>query len=141
MGHARADDVNHPLTVFLLVPVIPYSSEVQQPAPPMAILGSRPHPCQTAPFVCEHGRASSWYPDGLIRAVQSAGSSGFAIAGLQRSRTGTCGQWPSTAQGDVAAGEMAKLPAQIEWSGAGSNCRPSAFQVKFDRRRLSLDVA
>jgi len=27
------------------------------------------------------------------------------------------------------------------WSGAGSNYRPSAFQVYFDRRGLSLDVA
>jgi hypothetical protein len=48
---------------------------------------------------------------------------------------GTCGQWPSTAQGDVAAVEKAKLPAQIEWSGAGSNCRPSAFRAESVARR------
>ncbi len=57
-------DVNASLTAFLLARVIPYSSQVQQPAHPTAILGSRPHPCQTAPFDREQGRVSSLHPEG-----------------------------------------------------------------------------
>jgi hypothetical protein len=43
--------------VFLLAPLGRYSSEVQQPARTMAILGRRSHPCQTALFDREQDRA------------------------------------------------------------------------------------
>jgi hypothetical protein len=56
--------VNRLLTVFSLTPVGRYSSEIQQPAHAMAILGSRPHPCQTASFGREQGRVSSLHPEG-----------------------------------------------------------------------------
>jgi hypothetical protein len=72
VAYKRRISVNRPLTVFLLAPVGRYSSEVQQPAHPMAALGNRPHPCQTAPFDREQGRASSLHPDGYLRAVHSA---------------------------------------------------------------------
>ena len=51
----RRVNVNLPLTVFLLAAVIPYSSGVQQPTRPMAILSSRPHPYWPAPFAASRG--------------------------------------------------------------------------------------
>jgi hypothetical protein len=42
--------------------------------------------------------------------------------------SGHCGQRPSVAEDGVAAGKKAELPDQIEWSGTGLNCPPSAFQ-------------
>jgi hypothetical protein len=64
VAYIQVISVNVPLTVFLFAPVIPYSSEIQQPMQVTAILDSRPHPCQTAPFDREQSRASSLHPEG-----------------------------------------------------------------------------
>ena len=58
-------DVNTTLTVFLLAPVVPYSSGVQQPMRATAIAGGHPHAHCAAQFAREQGRADSLHPDGL----------------------------------------------------------------------------
>jgi hypothetical protein len=57
--------VNALLTVFLLTPVLPYSSEVQQPMLATAVLGKRPRTRWAALFDREQWRAGSLHPGGL----------------------------------------------------------------------------
>ena len=77
-------------------------------------------------------------PEVCIQAASSRPCSPRAVVD-RHSRTsevlgGHLRQRASTAQDSVAAGETAELPDLIEWSGTGSNCRPSAFSGEFDRR-------
>ena len=50
--------------VILLKTEARYSSRVQQPTRPMAILSSQPHPYWPAQFCCEQGRAGSYGSEG-----------------------------------------------------------------------------
>jgi hypothetical protein len=61
--------VNALLAMFLLTPVLPYSSEVRQPMLATAVLGKRPRTRWAAPSEREQGRAGSLHPDGLLRAA------------------------------------------------------------------------
>jgi hypothetical protein len=64
-------DVNVTLTVFLLAPVVPYSSEVQQPMRATAIMDGHQHTHQAAPFRREQGRAGSLHLEGQCFADQT----------------------------------------------------------------------
>lgn len=64
-GKSRRQDG---LDGVLTGPVIPYSSEVQQPIRATAVLGGRLHTGWTAPVEREQARAASLHPDGLRRA-------------------------------------------------------------------------
>ena len=64
VAYKRRISVKHPLTVFSLAPVAPYSSEVQQPMRATAVLGRHPHTHWAASSDREQGRAGSLHPEG-----------------------------------------------------------------------------
>ena len=71
VAYKQGISVNDPLTVFLLAPVVAYSSEVQQPMRATAILSRHPHTHWPAPFDREQGRAGSLHPGGMPRPCQN----------------------------------------------------------------------
>lgn len=62
--YKRGISVKHPLTVFVLAPVGPYSSQVQQPAHTTDILSSHRYTDWAAPMPSEQERADSSHRGG-----------------------------------------------------------------------------
>ncbi len=50
--------------MFVLSPIVPYSSELQQPVRAAAVLGGRLRMRWTGPVDREQGRAASLHPEG-----------------------------------------------------------------------------
>ena len=90
-------DVNATLTVFLSTPIVPYSSEVQQPMRATAVLGKQPNGHWAAPFEREQGRARSLHPGGLAALTREA-TGRVAVRHRERVHLVTylvkLGQWP-----------------------------------------------
>ena len=67
-GPSRADLESvlgpRPRQVLMFAPVVPYSSEVQQPGHTTAVLSGHPHTRWPAPFNHEQDRASSYGSEG-----------------------------------------------------------------------------
>ena len=80
MPYKRGINVNRSLTAFLLAPIGPYSSEVQQPMHATAVLGGHPHTRWAAPVDREQGRASSLHPEGQVfESLSSTGQTEVAV--------------------------------------------------------------
>ena len=62
---------NATLTVFLLVPVVPYSSEIEQPMRTTATLDRHQHAHWAAPFDHDQDRAHSLHPEGQCSVDQT----------------------------------------------------------------------
>ncbi len=86
--------------MFLLAPIVPYSSAVQQPIRATAVLGERPQSHWAARLDREQGRAAGLHPEG--RCAAGYGNRSFmmyALCLLYHSGSSVCGEPDLTAAG------------------------------------------